>query len=179
MNVSYLFKHANSPADDSYGFASQLLVNTNIREQWDPNPRLFISKTMNPIGNNIISTLLHCLLLSKILGDLSKLFQCRFEVYRDKPIIYGCSDFLNDYEGIRGHEDYQPDLALMYFVMLEPASGKLVRFQMVPMQIKRFRLSHTSESDTQWLAGTMNRQCERFGGGVESDNANLLSLNWQ
>ena len=101
------------------------------------------------------------------------------EVYQNRPIIYGCGDFLNDYEGIRGHEDYRGDLALMYFVTLQPASGKLVRFQMVPMQIKRFRLNHTPESDTQWLAGTMNTQCERFGGSVESDNENILSLNWQ
>jgi poly-gamma-glutamate capsule biosynthesis protein CapA/YwtB (metallophosphatase superfamily) len=101
------------------------------------------------------------------------------EVYRNRPIIYGCGDFLNDYEGIRGYEDYRADLVLMYFVTLEPTAGKLVRFRMVPMQIKRFRLNHTSERDTQWMAETLHRQCERFGGDVQSDNANLLSLNWQ
>jgi poly-gamma-glutamate capsule biosynthesis protein CapA/YwtB (metallophosphatase superfamily) len=100
------------------------------------------------------------------------------EVYRDRPIIYGCGDFLNDYEGIRGYENYRADLVLMYFITLEPASAKLVRFRIVPMQIKRFRLNHTPESDTQWLAGTMNIQCERFGGGVQSDDANILSLDW-
>jgi len=30
-------------------------------------------------------------------------------------ILYGCGDFLNDYEGIRGYEEYRGDLALMYF----------------------------------------------------------------
>jgi poly-gamma-glutamate capsule biosynthesis protein CapA/YwtB (metallophosphatase superfamily) len=101
------------------------------------------------------------------------------EIYRDRPIIYGCGDFLNDYEGIRGYEDFRADLVLMYFVTLEPASGKLVRFWMVPMQIKRFRLNHTSKRDAQWLAKTLHRQCEHFGGDVELNEAHLLSLNWQ
>src|SRR5690606_9984554 len=29
------------------------------------------------------------------------------EVYRDKLILYGCGDFLTDYEGITGHERYR------------------------------------------------------------------------
>ena len=38
------------------------------------------------------------------------------EVYRGKPILYGCGDFLNDYEGIAGYEEYRSHLVLMYFV---------------------------------------------------------------
>ncbi|MGH1571072.1 CapA family protein [Methylobacterium sp. P31] len=37
------------------------------------------------------------------------------EVYRGKLILYGCGDFLNDYEGIVGHEEFRGDLTLMYF----------------------------------------------------------------
>jgi poly-gamma-glutamate capsule biosynthesis protein CapA/YwtB (metallophosphatase superfamily) len=33
------------------------------------------------------------------------------EVYRDKLILYGCGDFITDYEGIPGHEQYRADLA--------------------------------------------------------------------
>ena len=29
-----------------------------------------------------------------------------FEVYRDKLILYGCGDFLNDYEGIGGYQPF-------------------------------------------------------------------------
>ena len=42
------------------------------------------------------------------------------EIYRDRLILYGCGDFLNDYEGIRGYEPYRDDLALMYFAHLDP-----------------------------------------------------------
>ncbi len=37
------------------------------------------------------------------------------DVYRNRLVLYGCGDFLNDYEGIGGHESYRGDLALMYF----------------------------------------------------------------
>jgi poly-gamma-glutamate synthesis protein (capsule biosynthesis protein) len=39
------------------------------------------------------------------------------EVYKGKLILYGCGDFLNDYEGIGGYEYYRDGLALMYLWM--------------------------------------------------------------
>ena len=32
------------------------------------------------------------------------------EVYRDRLILYGCGDFLNDYEGIKGYEELKLSL---------------------------------------------------------------------
>lgn len=57
------------------------------------------------------------------------------EIYKRKPIIYGCGDFLNDYEGIGGYEDFRDDLALMYFVGADPSTAKAVSLQMTPTQI--------------------------------------------
>jgi poly-gamma-glutamate synthesis protein (capsule biosynthesis protein) len=37
------------------------------------------------------------------------------EVYREKPILYGCGDFINDYEGITGYDEFRSELTLMYF----------------------------------------------------------------
>ena len=98
------------------------------------------------------------------------------EVYQDRPIMYGCGDFLNDYEGISGHEEYRDDLVLMYLVTMQPRSGKLVRFEMVPFQIKRFRLNYVSSGDAQWLKRTMNRECARFGGHVERSETGRWAL---
>ena len=64
------------------------------------------------------------------------------EVYRDRLILYGCGDFLNDYEGIGGYEKYRGDLALMYFVDLMSASGSLSGVEIVPLRIRRFQLAH-------------------------------------
>jgi poly-gamma-glutamate synthesis protein (capsule biosynthesis protein) len=98
------------------------------------------------------------------------------EVYNDRPILYGCGDFLNDYEGISGHEEYRGDLVLMYLVTMQRSSGKLVRFEMVPFQIKRFRLNHVSREDARWLERTMSRECARLGGHIALSETDRLML---
>ena len=98
------------------------------------------------------------------------------EVYKDKPVIYGCGDFLNDYEGISGHEHYRDDLALMYFLRMDPATGKLVEFEMVPQQIRRFRLNKVSNEDALWLRDTLDRECRRFESRIELTSEKNLVL---
>jgi poly-gamma-glutamate synthesis protein (capsule biosynthesis protein) len=85
------------------------------------------------------------------------------EIYRDRLILYGCGDFLNDYEGIRGYERYRDDLTLMYFVDLDPTVGSLQALKLVPLQIKNFRLSIPSQRDIEWIQQTLERECRRFG----------------
>jgi poly-gamma-glutamate synthesis protein (capsule biosynthesis protein) len=74
------------------------------------------------------------------------------EVHRERLILHGCGDFLNDYEGIEGHEQYRPELALMYFVTLDEASGALRDLTLRPMRLRRFRLERASPADAAWLA---------------------------
>jgi poly-gamma-glutamate capsule biosynthesis protein CapA/YwtB (metallophosphatase superfamily) len=52
------------------------------------------------------------------------------EVYRNKLILYGCGDFLDDYEGISGYEEFRDDLTLMYFATIAPGSGGLESLRM-------------------------------------------------
>ena len=49
------------------------------------------------------------------------------EIHRGKVILYGCGDFLNDYEGIGGYESFRPDLCLMYLPTLDTVTGNVVR----------------------------------------------------
>ena len=100
------------------------------------------------------------------------------EIYNNKPIIYGCGDFLNDYEGIRGYEEFRDDLTLMYFVQMAPETGKLLSLEMVPMQIQRFQLHRASDLDTQWLHKTLIRECKRFNHRVELTDENTLAISW-
>ena len=100
------------------------------------------------------------------------------EVYRDRLILYGCGDFLNDYEGIRGHEQFRADLTLMYFPAFDASSGRLVRLCLVPMQIKRFQAVRPSPNDRRWLAGILNREGRQFGTRVESAGDGIFSLKW-
>jgi poly-gamma-glutamate synthesis protein (capsule biosynthesis protein) len=100
------------------------------------------------------------------------------EVYRNKPIIYGCGDFLNDYEGISGYEKYRDDLSLMYFVTLNALTGELVRFQLVPTQIKQFRVNHATHTDTKWLADMLNREGQKLNTQVKLNDDKTMSVFW-
>ena len=100
------------------------------------------------------------------------------EVYKDKPIIYGCGDFINDYEGIGSYEDFRDDLTLMYFVSMDLSTGKLVHLQMTPMQIKQFKVNRASRADSLWLRDTLNREGKEFGTRVELNRDNILMLQW-
>jgi poly-gamma-glutamate capsule biosynthesis protein CapA/YwtB (metallophosphatase superfamily) len=94
------------------------------------------------------------------------------EIYREKPILYGCGDFLNDYEGISGYEEFQPDLALMYLPRFEVASGRLLELRLVPFRIRRFQLHRTSRRDAAWLRDTLDRESTRFATRVELEADN-------
>lgn len=99
------------------------------------------------------------------------------EVYHGRPILYGCGDFLNDYEGIGGYEEFRNDLSVMYFPTLDVQTGELIRLEMVPMQIRHFRLGRVSSTDSAWLRDTLDRECRRFGHRVTRGD-NRLVLEW-
>lgn len=100
------------------------------------------------------------------------------EVHAGRPVLYGCGDLLNDYEGIRGHEDYRPDLRLAYFVGLAPGSGRLRHLELVPFRMRRFRLETASAEESRWLRRTLNEQSRGLEDGVrlEEDGAGRLRL---
>lgn len=89
------------------------------------------------------------------------------EVYRERLVLYGCGDFLNDYEGIEGYREYRPDLALMYFPTLDAASGRLLELVLVPMRIRHLRVNRATEQDATWLQAMLDREGMRFGTRVE------------
>ncbi len=98
------------------------------------------------------------------------------EVYRDRLILYGCGDFLNDYEGIGGYEEYRADLALMYFVEVDPVSAEVLRLEIIPLVIRNFRLEQPSRADVEWLQQRLDRECRGFGTGVMLNGAGRLVL---
>lgn len=99
------------------------------------------------------------------------------EVYKDRLILYGCGDFLNDYEGIQGYEEFRGDLALMYFVSVDPVGGNLVAVAMTPLQIRRFQLLPASREDAIWLQRMLDRENRRFGTNLTLSEGRL-SLAW-
>uniref|UniRef100_A0A7S3ZDQ5 Capsule synthesis protein CapA domain-containing protein n=1 Tax=Lotharella globosa TaxID=91324 RepID=A0A7S3ZDQ5_9EUKA len=88
------------------------------------------------------------------------------ELYKERLILYGCGDLINDYEGIsgQGHERYHPDLALLYLPTLNKTTGNLMSLELRPVKIRGFRLSHVdvNAKERKWLAETLNREIKRF-----------------
>jgi len=72
------------------------------------------------------------------------------EVYNGALILYGCGDFINDYEGILGYEEFRAELTFLYLVVLN-GSGKFESCKMVPMHQMNFRLQQPSKDDISWL----------------------------
>jgi len=100
------------------------------------------------------------------------------EVYKDKLIVYGCGDFLNDYEGIAGYEEFRGDLVLMYFATVDASTGKLQRLAMTPLKIQRFRLKRVSRRDAEWLRDTLTREGKQTATNVMLTADNHLLLQW-
>jgi len=101
------------------------------------------------------------------------------EVYKNKLILYGCGDFINDYEGIRGHEKYRDDLRLMYLPEIDAASGELTDMTMAVLQTHRFRLRNASTMDAKWLTGELDRESRRLGGTRVEFEHGVLQVLWE
>jgi poly-gamma-glutamate capsule biosynthesis protein CapA/YwtB (metallophosphatase superfamily) len=98
------------------------------------------------------------------------------EVFRGKLILYGCGDCIDDYEGIRGHQAYRPDLRLLYFASLEADTGQLAALQMAPMQARQMRLHHAPAVDRQWLTAILDRISQGFGSRLDLRPDGMLAL---
>jgi poly-gamma-glutamate synthesis protein (capsule biosynthesis protein) len=98
------------------------------------------------------------------------------EVYRDRLILYGCGDLLDDYEGISGYESFLPDLRLLYLIRVDPRQGRLVSARLAPMHIRRFRLARADDADLGRLVPLLAGLEAPFGlrVGLESDGSLTL-----
>src|SRR5690606_40489693 len=85
------------------------------------------------------------------------------EVYRGRLVLYGCGDFINDYEGIGGRDEFRDELRLMYVVSVERGTGTLDGLTMSPLRARKMRLEPAPPSDRAWLRDTLNRISARFG----------------
>ncbi len=100
------------------------------------------------------------------------------EIYKNRLILHGCGDFLNDYEGIPGMGAYRGDLVLMYFIDVDAHSGDVQALSLVPLRIVRFRLEHTATADTAWLLTRLQDLCRPFGLHLKLEDSTII-VNWR
>jgi poly-gamma-glutamate capsule biosynthesis protein CapA/YwtB (metallophosphatase superfamily) len=96
------------------------------------------------------------------------------EIYKDRLILYGCGDFITDYEGIEGYEQFRGDLAVAYLPRFRK-DGALADFVLKPYQMSKFRLQRASETDTAWLQSTLDRESARFGTHIAQKDGALVA----
>ncbi len=100
------------------------------------------------------------------------------EVHYGRPILYGCGDLLNDYEGIASDQRFRSDLSLMYFVTLG-ARWQLARLEMVPVRIRGFRIERAPREDEEALHAALGREFAALGTRIEAGPHGRWRLAWE
>ncbi|MGV9539674.1 CapA family protein [Streptosporangium sandarakinum] len=100
------------------------------------------------------------------------------EVYRDRLVLYGCGDLIDDYEGITGYEEYRDELRLLYLVSLEAASGRLAGLRMAPVRTRRMRLHRAPDEDAAWLRAVLDGVSRPFGTRIGPGPEGTLVAEW-
>ncbi|MGE0709066.1 MAG: CapA family protein [Planctomycetota bacterium] len=99
------------------------------------------------------------------------------EVQRGRLVLYGCGDFVNDYEGIPGHEELHPELRLLYLPDLGP-DGALRGLRIVPFRAERFGLRRADEEELAWCERRLRREGRPLGSDVARAADGGLELRW-
>ena len=97
------------------------------------------------------------------------------EVHRDRLILYGCGDLINDYEGIEPHGALRSDLGCLYRVQLAP-DGAWRGTELVPMRMRRFRLERADPAALRWVAALFDEGGRALGTRVEAVRDGVLAL---
>ncbi|WP_189940956.1 CapA family protein [Streptomyces aurantiogriseus] len=99
----------------------------------------------------------------------------RLEVYRERLVLHGCGDFIDDYEGISGYEEYRDDLRIAYLVTVAADTGRLAGLRMLPLRARRMRLEPAPDADRAWLRTTLDRISDGVRITIEVDGTLALA----
>jgi len=94
------------------------------------------------------------------------------EIYKGKPIIYGCGDFIDDYAV---SEEYRNDLGFAYFVDWDFESKSVQKIELIPTKVELCAVSkNVNVSDREWLIQHMTKLCKYFETSTKYTEGKLL-----
>ncbi len=96
------------------------------------------------------------------------------EVYDGRLVLYGCGDFINDYEGISGYEQFRDDLRPLYLAEMHPGTGSLRTLRIALLKAQALRLQRASPDDVAWFASMLRSASAGFGTALEVDPTGLM-----
>jgi len=88
------------------------------------------------------------------------------EIYKGKPIIYGCGDFVDDYAV---DEQYRNDNGGIYVVNLDANTLNLFSLFVYPTEIEAFHAKRAEGEDYEWIVRTMTKLCRRFNTPIQEN----------
>lgn len=100
------------------------------------------------------------------------------EVYRGRLILYGCGDLINDYEGIASQETFDPSAVCLYFAQLARETGALMKLEIVPLQLRRLRLTHAKPAARRSLQSLFDTEGRHFNTSVQTQEDGSWQLRW-
>jgi poly-gamma-glutamate synthesis protein (capsule biosynthesis protein) len=97
------------------------------------------------------------------------------ELHRGKPILYGCGDLINDYEGIpkSPQRNSHSELGLIYFVRVAKGTNRVTALSMRPTRMHRMRIQHADGVEVSQLCDILNRESAKWGTRIARDGAML------
>ena len=95
------------------------------------------------------------------------------EIYRDRLVLYGCGDFITDYEGIGSYAEFRPDLSVAYLPEFA-GTGALTGLTMTVYQLRKFRLNSASSGDSEWIRQVVGRESASHGVRIRTTGGNRL-----
>ena len=100
------------------------------------------------------------------------------EVYRDRLILYGCGDLINDYEGIRFQETFDASAVCLYFAQISRNNGHLQRLDLVPMRLRRLQLVRADAEARRSLQALFQADGKLFHTSTRAQADGSWSLRW-
>jgi len=137
---------------------------------WGPNWGYEISEEERNFAHRLIDEVN----VDIVFGHSSHHFK-GIETYKGKLIIYGAGDFINDYEGIGGYEEFRGDLVLGYVVEIE--NLKINKLILLPFRIKKFRLNYCTDEEIDWIFNVLKRESKIEGRMIKEDKRIVIELN--
>jgi poly-gamma-glutamate synthesis protein (capsule biosynthesis protein) len=137
---------------------------------WGPNWGYEISEEERNFAHRLIDEAN----IDIVFGHSSHHFK-GIETYKGKLIIYGAGDFINDYEGIGGYEEFRGDLVLGYVVEIE--NLKINKLTLLPFRIKKFRLNYCTDEEIDWIFNVLKRESKIDGKMIKENKRIVIELN--
>jgi poly-gamma-glutamate synthesis protein (capsule biosynthesis protein) len=131
---------------------------------WGPNWGYEITKEQRNFAHRLIDEAN----VDLIFGHSSHHFK-GIETYKGKFIIYGAGDFINDYEGIEGYEEFRGDLVLGYI-------WEVNKLTLLPFKIKKFRLNYCTQEEIDWIFDVLKRESKVEGNFILEEKRIIIKI---